>query len=136
MEIQETVSVDLRNLRKSLFEPVGRAQGFEAERVRRLEHDERLFALREQPVEVGSGARDGIAGNDQTLDGGIVGDLQRTVYSRSRQHEEQAGDPASRSQDAFKELNDFRRSRHTHGRQCAPLTRERPAAPEHDSLNI
>src|SRR5580700_3504914 len=134
MKIQETVSLDLGNLREFLLEPVSRAQGLEAERIRRFEHDERLIALGEQPVEFGSGARHRIAGNDQTLDGGIVGDLQRTVYSRSRQYEEHAGDPASRSPDADKVSNDFRRSRHTHGRQCAPLTRERPAAPEHDSL--
>src|SRR6202044_3138306 len=98
MEIQETVSLDVGNLRESLFEPIGGAQGLEAEWVRRFEHDERLIALGKQPVEFGSGARHGVAGDDQTLDGGIVRDLQRAIYSRVRQHEKQAGNPASRSQ--------------------------------------
>ena len=121
MQIQETVGLEMRNLRQFLFEPVRRAQCPEAEGVRCFEHDERLLALREQPVEFEGGARHRIACNDQALDGGVVGDLQGAVYSRGRQHEEQTGDPASRCQDADKELNDFRRSSHTHGRQCAPF---------------
>jgi hypothetical protein len=98
-----------------LRESVGGAQRGKAQRIRRFEHDKRLLALGEQTIEIERGARQGIAGHDQTLDRRIIRHPHGAGYARRGEDQECAGDPASRSQYAEEDLNDLGRSWHNHG---------------------
>ena len=94
IEVEEAVSLDLRNPGELVLESVGGAQRGEAQGIRRFEHEERLLALGKQALELERGARDGIAGHDQTLDRRIIGHAQGAVDSRRGEDQEYARDPA------------------------------------------
>ena len=97
----------MRNLGEFVLQSVGGAQRGEAQGVCRLEHDERLFTLGKQAVEIARGERDGVAGHDQTIDGRIIGHPQSAIYARRGKDQECAGDPGSRTQNVEEELNNL-----------------------------
>ena len=113
VKIEQAVNLDPRNLGEFVLELVGGAQRGKAQRIRRLEHDERLLAFRKQPIEFGRGARHRIARHDQPLDRRVIGDLQGAVDARGREYQERAGNPAAHSQNAGEKFYDFGRARHS-----------------------
>ena len=101
------MSLDPWNFCKFALKGVGGAQRRQPQGIRRLEHEQRLFALGKQAIEICRGACHGISGHDQALDCRIVGDLQGAVDTGGRQQQEKGCNPAPQLQDAAEEGNVF-----------------------------
>jgi hypothetical protein len=96
----ETMGFDMGNFRERPFELVGGAQDVRTQRVGCLQHEERLVAFGEDPLEFLGRLRDRIVGNYQAIDGRIRGDSQGTVNARCGKDHENRDDPRTRTQDA------------------------------------
>ena len=124
VQIEQAVRLHVRNPGQAVLEPIGGAQRGEAQRIRRLEHEQCLLAFGKETIEFRRGTRDRIAGHDQPVDRRIVGHPEGAVYARRGQDQECGGYPRPRPQHAQEELNDLGRSGHTHTR--APFDRRGP----------
>ena len=101
------MSLDLRNLAEFPLQSPGTLQRGLTQGVGRFEHDERLLSLGKYTIEFERGARDGIAGYDESFDRGIIGYPQGSIYARRGEDQECAGDPGSRTKNVEEELNNL-----------------------------
>ena len=94
------VCADLRYFVQITLEPSGALQCISAERIRRLQHENRLLALREDPLEIARGLRHRIPGHAQTLDRRISGCLRQTLNAGRHQDADAHEAPGPRVQHA------------------------------------
>jgi hypothetical protein len=119
------VSLDVRNVRKLMFELEGGAQSFQAQRVWRLEHQECMLNVWKQALEILRGSNDRVAWHYESLDGRVGGYPQGAVNTRSHQNEECSGEITSRSQNDQENLNEPFRNRRTQCHEHLPMNSRR-----------
>jgi hypothetical protein len=124
VDSQQAVWRDPGNMRERAFQSVGGREDGGAQRIGRLEDEERPLAGGEQTLEVTSRARDGVARHHEVLDGEIVRNPQRAERSGDGEKEKGERDPAPQLENAPEDPQSPGRGGRTH-RKGSPAGRVR-----------
>ena len=108
----DALRLDPRDLAELLLEVAGPLQDGRRPGIRRLQHDERLFAFRKHLLELIRSLRRGVAGDDEPIDGRIRRDAGGAINARHCEDYKDPHDHVAHAQYASKDFQEPGRDVH------------------------